>query len=181
MAQGINFLKPKPVGDFGFYYRVRLLRIGSFLLLIVCCLALAAALAFSINISQTKKALATQTQIKKEKIEGLKKVESLQTILKQRLSSLVEFKKKDTISYAKVMDEVLKTALSGVTITDIAIDEKNLVVIEGKAPDSSILGAFLDKLSSQDSLFAPATLSSLVRQENGSYLFTVNLKIDDHD
>lgn len=181
MAQGINFLKPKPVGDFRFYYRARLFKVASLILLIVCCLALAATIALSINLAQTEKAVAAQTQIKKEKIEALKKVESLQTILEQRLAALVEFKQKDLISEAKIFDEVLRATLAEVAVSEISLDEKKLVVVEGSAANSSILGAFLDRLSSRESLFAPATLAYLVRREDGGYLFTVNLKIENHD
>lgn len=181
MTQGINFLKPKPVGDFRFYYRARLFKVGSLVLLIVYCLVLAATVAFSINIGQTKKAVATETQIKKGKIEGLKKVESLQAILKQRLFSLAEFKKKDTVSYSGIFNEILGITESGVTINNVSLGAENLVVVEGSALNTSILSNFLDRLSGNESAFSQAILSSLTRQEDGSYSFTVNLKIDFHD
>ena len=176
MAQGIDFLKPKPIGDFRFHYLARLFRVGSVILLIVYCLVLAATVAFSINIGQTKKAVAAQIQIKKEKVDSLKKIESLQTILKQRLFSLSEFEKKDTVDYSRIVDEILKTAQSGVTITDVSLNEKDLAIVEGNAPNSSILGAFLNRLSGDESAFSQAILTSLVRQEDGGYLFTINLK-----
>lgn len=181
MAQGINFLKPKPVGDFRFYYRARLFKVASLILLIAGCLVLAATIALSLNLAQTEKTVAAQTQIKKERIAGLKKVESLQTILEQRLAALVAFKQKDLINEAKVVDEVLKATLADVAVSEISLDEKKLVVVEGSAANSATLGAFLDRLSSPESLFAPATLTSLARQEGSGYLFTVNLKIENHD
>lgn len=177
MAQEINFLKPKPAEDSLFYHQVHLLKVGSILLLVVYCLILAAATALSINIGQTKKTVAAEIQLKKEKIDELKKAESLQSILGQRLSSLAEFKKKDTVSYAVMINEVLKAAESGVMVDDVSIDEENLLVVEGSAPNSSILGGFLEGLSGDGSAFSQAILSSLTKEEDGTYVFTVNLKI----
>lgn len=176
MTQGINFLKPKQATDLLFSYQAARLKVGSIILLIVYCLVTAATTAFSINLGQNQKRIASEIQVKKSRVEEMKKIESLQTILKQRLTSLVEFKKTDTLSYSKIIKAILEMTLSGVMINSATISEEGLVVLEGNAFSSSILKNFLDRLIAEDSMFSTVTLSSLVRQESGNYIFTVDLK-----
>lgn len=180
MTQGIDFLKPKSVGNFRFYYQAALLKASSLALLIAYCLVLLATTAFSFNLGQTKKALITEIQGKNKKIEQLKKVESRQTVLKQRLSLLAEFRKKESFSYAAVIEEILKITQLGVGITDLSLGEKKSALVEGSVSSSAILDVFLNRLNSEP-LFSRATLSSLIKQENGDYLFSLSLEVADHD
>jgi hypothetical protein len=176
MVQGINLLKPQRAKDERLVSLAHSLKVGSIVLLIFYCLAVAALFSFSIYLGQISEKTSQQIEIKKRQLEGLKKVESLQLVLKQRLSSLTELISGEKVSYQEWLDQLDKILEPGITIKEISITDSGVMTISGDASQATVLARFLDKLAGENPIFSTVVLSSISRQKDGSYLFNVDLK-----
>lgn len=177
-TKGIDFLKPLKKGDFKKTETLRLLRIGSIVLVIFYCLFVGATLSFWVYLQKESRDISSQIASKKERIEELRKIESLQTVLKQRLSSLNKVFSKKRINYPQVLSYLKEVSLEDVSLKELDLSEGGEVSLTGSAPNASALSNFFERLSSASPLspFPEIILSSLSRRKDGSYNFSLTLK-----
>jgi len=174
MKQEIDFLKGQRVGG---EFKTKLfhsLKVGSLVLILAYCLVAAAVFSYWLFLSQQTAKINNEIAVKKTKIIRLKEVESLQLVLKQRLSSLDKFfSAKKGPSFKGLL------AFIGQISTEIRVKELKIAEdkmnFSGIAPNMATLEKFLQDLKSEESsaLFSKITLSSVDRQEDGSYLFNI--------
>lgn len=174
MKQEIDFLKGQKVGG---VFKTKLfhsLKVGSFVLILAYCLVAAAVFSYWLFVSRQTTKVANEIVVKKTEIARLKEAESLQVALKQRLSSLDKFfLVKKGPSFDRLLAFVGQTS-GEIKIKDLKITE-NKMNFSGIAPNMAALEKFLQDLKSETSsaLFSQITLSSVDRQEDGSYLFNL--------
>jgi Tfp pilus assembly protein PilN len=174
MAQGINLLQQEKEG-LRLLNLAHLLKVGSLVFLIFYALLTLAIFSFSVYLVKTSQKVARETEIKTQKIAELKKVESLQVVFKQRLSSLNKLMTEKKVNYQGLLEEIERTLEPGVAIEKMGLTSAGSLTIEGTAPSSPALARFLDRLTGEKPVFSTITLSSIVRQKDGSYLFNINL------
>jgi len=177
MKQEIDFLKGQKVGG---VFKTKLfhsLKVGSFILILAYCLVAAAVFSYWLFVSRQTTKVTNEIAVKETEIARLKEVESLQLVLKQRLSNLDKF-------FSAKKGPSFDTLLSFIGQTSAEIKVKDLKIAENKmnfsgiAPNMAALEKFLQDLKSETSsvLFSQITLSSVDRQEDGSYLFNLLLE-----
>lgn len=179
MVQGINLLKPEKAKDIRLIELGHSLKIGSIVILLFYCLVVLTIFSFSIYLGQANEKIAQEIETKKHQITELKKVESLQLTLKQRLSSLTELITKKEVSYPQLLNQLDETLEAGITIKEISLTDAGVMTIGGTASQATVLARFLDKLTGEKIIFSTVVLTSISRQKDGSYLFNIDLKTDD--
>jgi len=176
MEKGIDFLKayekpgrPKELS--------RIFKVGMFVIVIFYCLLSAAVLSFWVSLRKEHQEVNRQIEVKKTQISQLRKKESLQILLKQRLSSLAKIwtlKKRD---FPRFLSFFLQISSEGVDFSEIKISSEGTVTARGTAVNALVLGKFLEKITSSEmaSVFSKITLTSVTRQKDGSYNFDLLL------
>jgi len=176
MTQGINLLKVERKRDERLVNLAHSLKVGSIVLLIFYSLMVTALFSFSIYLGQESTKTTKEIETKQRQLEGLKKVESLQLVLKQRLSSLTELMSKRGASYQEWLSQLDQKSEPGITIKQITILDSGVMKISGSASQATVLTRFLDKLAEENPIFSTVVLTSISRQKDGSYLFNIDLK-----
>ena len=179
MKQEIDFLKGQRIGGVlktNFFHS---LKVGTLVLILAYCLVSVAVFSYWLFLSNQMTKVNNEIAVKKTKITALKEVESLQVVLKQRLSSLDKFfsTKKGANNFNNLLAFISQTS-SGITIKELKIVEEKMN-FTALAPNMTMLEKFLQDLKSDEasSLFSRIILSSIDRQEDSSYLFSVLLEI----
>lgn len=175
MAQGINLLKPEKQTDVQLVELAHKVKVGSLLFLIFYCLSALATFSFSVYLRQASEKNAREIEGKKSKISELRKIESQQLTLKQRLAALTELTSKKGVSEDECLSQLEETLESGVTIKEIDLGESGTLKVNGKAQQAVVLARFFEKLT-QKTIFSKIVISSLSRQKDGTYLFNLDLK-----
>lgn len=178
MKQEIDFLKGQRIGKDVKTKFIHSLKVGSFVLILAYCLIVAAIFSYWLFLSRQIDKVNNEIAVKTKKIANLKEVESLQIVFKQRLSNLDKF-------FSAQKGPNFATLLSFIEQNSKEVKVKELKMAEGKinfsglAPNIFILENFLQDLKGESSakLFNKITLSSIDRQEDGSYLFNVLLEV----
>jgi len=156
----------------------RIAKMGSFIVLIAYLLIVGALFSYYFYLNNQIKKTDLQITQKESRITDLKEIESLQVLLKQRLSSLNKFfkndKRPDFISFLSFFEDVP----AGVKIKNLTVATAAELTVSGESSNVVVLGEFLDKFKEEkaSSLFSEVTLSTLDRQTTGAYLFVVSLK-----
>lgn len=154
---------------------LRIIRTGSILVLIIYCLVLSAFFSYDFYIKTQGEKVAKENKIKKEKIESLKEVETLQITLKQRLSSLGKFfESQKNSDYPLILDYFDKLAQE-ISLKTLIIQDDGKINLNGGAADAFVLERFLEKINQEetDKLFSGVTLLSLDKREDGSYFLVI--------
>jgi len=179
MKQEIDFLKGARGEREKRLKFLRMVKTLSILLLLVYCLVVAAFFSYSFYLTTSAKKTSREITLKKSKIEDLKEIETLQVVLKQRLSNLLKFfdeqKKADFI----VLLDYFNNRTQNITIRELSLSPDGEVKFSGEASDIVALGQLLENLTSQESedFFSSVVLSSLDKKENDvTYLFTILLQ-----
>jgi len=179
MSGEIDFLKGQQVGGALKTKFLHSLKVGTLILILAYCLVSAAVFSYWLFLSNQTNKINNEIAVKKTKITALKDIESLQVVLKQRLFSLDKFfaSKKEAGNFNDLLAFINQTA-TGLTIKELKITEDKMN-FTGLAPNMMILENFLNDLKNNESssLFSKITLSSIDRQEDSSYLFSVLLEI----
>jgi hypothetical protein len=156
----------------------RMAKTGSFIVLIAYLLIVGALFSYYFYLNNQIKKTDLQITQKENKIEDSKEIESLQVLLKQRLSSLNKFfkndKRPDFVSFLSFFEDIP----AGVKIRNLTVATTAELTVSGESSNVVVLGEFLDKFKEEkaSSLFSEVTLSTLDRQTSGIYLFVVSLK-----
>ncbi|MBM3205378.1 hypothetical protein FJZ41_00800 [Candidatus Shapirobacteria bacterium] len=157
---------------------LRLVKVGSILILLTYCLVVAAFFSYSFFLTTQAKSVNRQAEAKKAQIEALKDVESLQIILKQRLSSLEKyFAGQKGVDLPRLLDYFNQTTYA-LNLTELSLSTNGAVTLSGEAANPLVFGEFLEIINNESSgeLFSQITLSSLDRKEDGSYSFSMALQ-----
>lgn len=159
----------------------RIAKVASFITLIAYFLIVGTVFSYWFFLNNQIENTSSEINLKKNKIEDLKNIESLQVLLKQRLSSLNKFfkndKKPDFISFISYFEDVPQ----GVKIKGFVAANTGELTVSGESLNVVVLGEFLDKFKEDETnyLFSNITLSTLDRQKNGSYIFVISLEAKD--
>lgn len=157
----------------------RFLQVGSGILLIFYILVLGGV--FSFWVIQQRESQLVRDKIKRAeaKVSGLKKIESLQVTLKERLEVLASVFGEDKVNYQDVLTQFEQLTPSGVTLESIDLSKNGRITIEGSAETSVSLGEFLVNLTKpEEENFKNVVLSSIRRTEEGSYDFSLRLLLE---
>ena len=176
MSQGINLLKREKAKNIQLLELIHTLKVSSFVFLIFYCLVVLAIFSYSVYLKQGSEKNSSEIEAKKSKIVELKKVESQQITLKQRLSSLTSLTVKEGPGYNESLSQLEEALESGVAIKEIKFDGPDSMKISGKAQQAVVLTRFFEKLA-EKSIFSKIILSSLARQKDGGWLFALDLRI----
>lgn len=178
MKQEINFLSGQRA-DIDKKAKIsRLVKVGSFIILIAYCLIIGVVFSYWFYLDNEVKKTDEQVIIKKNKVEELKEVESLHVLLKQRLSSLNKFfssgKELDFVALLSYFEDLP----DGVKIKGFSLSSIGGLTVSAESANALVLGEFLDKFKGDEakSLFSVITLSSLDRQKDGTYFFVISLE-----
>jgi len=154
---------------------LRMVKTGSILVLLVYCLILSVFFSYDFYIKSQGEKIAKENKIKKEKIESLKEVETLQVALKQRLSSLGKFFDSQKGSDYPLLLDYFDNLTQEITLKTLIIQDDGKVNLNGGAADTFVLERFLEKINQEetDRLFSGVTLSSLDKRDDGSYFLVI--------
>lgn len=179
MNNEIDFLKAQKSAEKNSARALRLLKIGSIVLLAAYCVLASAIFSYWVYLGGESKSITQQIETKKQKIEELKKVELLQVMLKGRLTLLHGLLTKKRVNYPQVMTYLKDSSPSGLTIRTVEISEEGGITVTSSAPDAQVASKFLDNLTSPNSdiSFSKATLSSASRATDGVYMLNLLLRI----
>lgn len=176
MAREINLLVSKKKRSFREGQLVRLVKVSSVLLLILYFLVSLGVFSFWLYIREESQKLSQEMTSKREKIAALEKIESLQILLKQRLSSLKTISDEGFLDYKGFLVYLAQFSSAEIAFKDITISQDGNLSLSGEAINALTLADFLDQISGEKgrNLFERIVLSSISRQENGSYSFGLN-------
>ena len=178
MSNEIDFLKGQRGISLVKSNLFRSLKVGSIVVLLAYCLIIAAVFSYWFFLEKQSSDVNQQIAIQKTKVLSLEEIGSLQIVLKQRLSTLNKF-------FLSQKGQSFNNLLSyiGQISTQIKIKElkmaKDKINLFSSSPNVPILESFLQELKNDESsaLFSQITLSSLDRQEDGSYFFNLVLEV----
>lgn len=181
MAEGINLLISEEKAPFRESQSVRLVKAGSVVLLILYFLVSLGVFSFWLYVRKEFQRVNQEMTVKRQRIADLEKIESLQVLLKQRLSSLKAFSVEKPLDYKGLLVYFTQLSSAEIAFKDIAISRNGEVVLSGEATNGHILADFLDQISGEKgkNLFTRIVLSSVSRQEDGSYSFNLNFYFKD--
>lgn len=152
-----------------------LIKAATVVFLIFYCLFMGLIFFCLVYFQKEEKTIAFQINEKMKKIESLKKVEFLQTTLKQRLSALDKIFSQKRPKYQQILSYLNQAKTEGVSLTKIEISQDGEIKLSGSALTSYFLSEFFENLTSSES-FSEITLSSLNRLKDGGYNFSLILK-----
>lgn len=146
--------------------------------LIIYCILVGLTFSSLIYFQKQEQGINEQLESKKAAIADFKKIESLDLLLKQRLSFLSKNFLEKRPPWLKLFTFFDSNLVGGITFKEIKITETGKTVISGAAGDALSLGRFLENITpnNQNLLFSKVTLSSVTRQKDGSYLFNLDLE-----
>lgn len=181
MEKEIDFLKAKRKDFYRIEKVVRMLNVASLVVLILYCLIVAATIFFSFQLRDENKKLKSQIDFKKAAISELKPIESLQYVIKQRLSQFSVFFNGDKKSFSSIFSFFQQSINQGINFKKLEITDKGEVTLNGQAPNALALGNFLDSLVTETAakLFNKVNIISLTKQKDGSYMFNLALIINE--
>lgn len=158
---------------------LRLVKTFSLLLLLAYCLIVAAFFSYGFYLTTSSKQIVRETALKKNKIETLKEVETLQIVLKQRLSNLLKFFDSQKNSDFPALLDYFSRITPGVSVKELSLSSDGKIKFSGETAEMTTLGQVLENLTSEEAgqFFSSVVLSSLNKEEDGSgYLFTIFLE-----
>lgn len=178
MAKGINLLTGVQKQASERYGRfIRLARTGSLVLLIFYCLVVILVYYFWFSTQHLAKTTEEEIAIKKQKISNLEKVETLQTLLKDRLSSLRFLMNQKRPDCQAILNYFIHFPRDEIQFTQLSLESNGSIAVSGLADSSHSATSFIDSVSDQSGkLFKQAVLTSLTRKKGGEYLFSLSLQ-----
>ncbi|MCX6725807.1 MAG: hypothetical protein NT052_00615 [Candidatus Shapirobacteria bacterium] len=181
MKQEIDFLKGQRSEKEKRIKFLRSLKVGSIIFLIAFILVVGAIFSYRLYLNSQNEKIINESNLKRQKIESLKGLESLQVVLEQRLKALNQFFKEDKRpNFPKILaffDKISQV----VNIKDLNITSDGKMNISGESSDILTLTGFLENLESKEAqeIFSQITVSSLDKKEKEGYLFVILFQIKD--
>ncbi len=159
---------------------VHFLKVGSIIVLILYCLLTAAVFSYWFYLNTQGRKTQQEISIKKQKIESLKDVESVQTFLKQRLAALDKFFTNQAKTDLPEILDFFENIKDEARLKQVNLTKEGEITISGEADNALVLTDFLKKLEEEDQskkLFSTITLVSSDKQKTGNYLFSILLEV----
>lgn len=114
---------------------------------------------------------------KKKKIDQLQKIESLQVLVKERLSALTKILNEKRINFSETVSYFEDLGREkNLVFNKIEIEEGGLVRVSGRTTDRLTIMNFLEELERQETPFLEINLNSLLRNKDGGYDFSLTFK-----
>ena len=181
MVQEIDFLAAAKKKGPSKAEASRWLKLGSISLLALYCLLVGAVFFYSVYLRAETKKVGEQIADKRETIESFKKVETLQTILKERLSGLNKLFSLPKTDYPQLLTYFEQEPPEGIILEEINFGADQEISISGLAVNSLVWSSFLENLNDpgQTSLFSQISLSSVSRQDDGAYNFNLAFELNE--
>lgn len=179
MKQEIDFLKGQRSEREKRVKFLRNLKVGSTIFLIAFILIVGVIFSYWFYLNSQNEKIINESNLKRQKIESLKELESLQIVLKQRLSTLGKFFKEDKKpNFSKILAFFDKIS-QGINIKNLNISADGKLNISGDSADILTLTGFLENLESKDAqeIFSQIIVSSLDKREKGGYSFVILFQI----
>lgn len=159
--------------------RTFLIRVGAIIIIVFYCLLVVALFSFGLVVVRESQVVANKIESEKAKLSELQEVESLQLLLKQRLSSLAK-----VVEAGGLEPKYWLNYLDNLVPEEIAIENSDWstegkVELSGIASNAVVLADFLDTLKQKtdEEKIAKSTLVSATRQIEGVYSFTLEILI----
>lgn len=114
-----------------------------------------------------------------QQIEGLKTVEGLARVLKNKLAALTVISGKLT-NFDKVLTDITQVVPAGVTFSDLTVSDKGILTLTGNAATATEFSNLVTALLHQDAggaNFSDVAVESLSRDEKGIYKFSISAKL----
>lgn len=182
MTQGIDFLRAEKEARLAKIKARRPVKVGSIVFLVFYCLVVGATFSFWLALSQSSEQIKQKISLNKQRISSLKKTESLQVLLKQRLTLLAKVVFEEKPSYSQILVYFEEISPDGLILDSFKLTNKGEVDVAGSASNVVVLSNFLEDLvikESKEANFSEITLSSLSRGPDGDYKFGLRLKTDE--
>jgi len=179
MTQEIDFLKTKRGASLKQLKQKRFLKTGSLVFLICYCLIAGGIFAFWLYLNQTNQQVEKQIAFQKQKVVQLEKIESLQILFKQRLSSLVKVFSQQPPDYEQIILFFNQIAFDGLVFNEFKLTNEGKMAVTGTAANAVLLSNFLEafkKAPETQNYFSEISLDSTNRQSAGDYDFSLTLK-----
>lgn len=178
MSNEIDFLKGQKGASSAKTNFFRSLKVGSIVILLTYFLFIAAVFSYWFFLGKQLSDISQQIVTQKNKVNNLKEVESLQVVLKQKLSILNKFFLSQKGQSFNNLLSYISQISAQIKIKDLKMG-KDKINLSGSSPSIPILEKFLQELKNDKSLtlFSQITLSSLDRQEDGNYFFNLILEV----
>lgn len=180
MANQLDFLKEQKVADLLIRKRLRLFRVGSLVGLVCYTLIVAATLSYSFFLQRQGQSIDRQIEVKKTKIVALKKIESLQVLLDQRLTFLDKVLINKRIPYAKLLGYFSDNLLAGIFLKEVKFLALGEIKVDGTASNVVALSRYLENINlPNQGMFSGVKVTSVNRQKDGSYFFNLLFKANE--
>lgn len=181
MAQGIDFLaavqKKAPIKAQTSHW----LRLGSIVLLVGYCLLVGAIFSYSVFLRAETEKVAEQISEKTEAINSFKKIETLQTILKERLAGLNKYFSQEKTDFSQMLTYFEGIAAGGINFEQMNFNGEGEISLSGTAVNSLVLSRLLETLSEpgQTDSFSQISLGSVSRRPEGIYNFNLIFSLNE--
>lgn len=174
MEKQINLLKTKDKISEKEIKLKRLLQVGSSLFLVFYIIIAGSLFSFRLIQDRQVQTVGQKINQTKVRINNLKKIESLQVSLKERLKTLAAIFKEPGLDYQEVILYLEDLSLSGISLDEISLNKQGEIDVSGTADNSQVLDDFLNSLSESGKEFENIILTSL-RNKAEKYEFNIKL------
>lgn len=159
--------------------RTFFIRIATIFLIVFYFLVVVALFSFGLVVLRESQVVADKIELEKTRLSELQAVESLQLLLKQRLSSLAEVVEADGLEPKYWLNYLDSLVPEGVAIEDSTWNANGEVELSGIAGNAIVLADFLDALREETDKkkIARSTLVSATRQTEGVYDFSLEILV----
>jgi len=177
MAKGIELLQGQKEARIKQIRAIRSVRMFSLLGLLLYCLVVGLVFSYSLYIDKQQQNVKQNIENKKQKILSLKKTESQQIILKDRLSYLKKYFDEQKLDYDKTITFLEALENEDVNFSQFTTKEDLIINLTGKTKNATVLSHFLESLEKEDESnpFKEISLSNVGKSSEGMYSFTLKL------
>jgi len=177
MNKGIELLQGQKEEKAKEVRQARVAKASGFLIVILYCLVVGVVFSFSFYLQKQEENVNQEVAATKQKITDLKKVESQQLILKDRLKFLSDKMSESQFDFDKIIVFFEKLNTEGMTIDSLSFSGKDQVTAEGSVENALVLGQILDILQSPDgNPFGLVILNTVSKTEEIGYKFSLTLQ-----
>lgn len=176
--KSIDLLKPEEI-SLAEKKRTFFLKAGAIFLIVLYCLVVVGIFSFGLVVSREAQEVADKVKFKQERLNELQQIESLQFLLKQRLSSLAKVVAVDGIKPKYWLNYLDSLVPEGVALESVQWNSSGEVTLAGIAGNALGLADFLDNLkkATDEEKIASSTLVSATRQTEGVYSFNLEILV----
>jgi len=156
---------------------------GTVFLIAFYCLVVVALFAFGVVVLRESRLVTNKIELEKARLNDLQEVESLQLMLKQRLSSLAKVIEIDGVEVKHWLNYLDNLVPEGVAIENSEWDAGGKVELSGIAANAVVLADFLEALKQKadEEEIARSTLVSATRQTEGVYSFILEISVQQEE